>query len=259
MLAAMSTLAQLRLRQLGGILRDVRNPLPLVLDWLHLKRRPYVARTRAGLEMELRPGLGDWFSFYENLVDQQYLRNGQRLSPGDAVIDVGANIGCFSTLAASRVGRSGKVIAAEPSTPTYRQLLANLERTGSSNVTPRHVAVGGRTGSVQIRSARNALYSSIYSQVGGREVGGQVETVPLVTVDQLMREADLDRCALLKVDCEGGEYEIFECMQRETAARIEQIVMELHEIPHRNPHALLNRLRELGFDVRPGNPVYASR
>jgi FkbM family methyltransferase len=247
------------MRQLGGILRGVDNPVPLVLDWLRLKRRPYVARASVGLEMELRPGLGDWFSFYENLVHQQYLRDGQRLLPGDAVIDVGANIGCFSILAASRVGSWGKVIAAEPSSATYGQLLANLKRSGLSNITARQVAVGGRTGFAEMRNSRNALCSSIYSEVGGREVDGHVETVPVVTIDQLMREAVLSRCALLKVDCEGAEYEIFEQMDRDTAARIDQIVMELHEIPGRNPHALLNRLRELGFRVRPGNPLYAWR
>jgi FkbM family methyltransferase len=247
------------MRQLGGILRGVDNPVPLVLDWLRLKRRPYVARARVGLEVELRPGLGDWFSFYENLVHQQYLRDGQRLSPGDAVIDIGANIGCFSVLAASRVGSWGRVIAAEPSSATHRQLLTNIKRSGLSNVTPRQVAVGGRAGFAQIRNSGNALCSSIYSEVGGREVNGYVETVPVVTVAALMGEACMTRCALLKVDCEGAEYEIFEQMDHDTAGRIDQIVMEVHQMPGRDPHALLSRLRELGFQVRPGSPLYASR
>ena len=259
MLGKMATLTQLRMRQLGGILLGVDNPVPLVLDWMRLKRRPYVARTRVGVEMELRPGLGDWFSFYENLVHQQYLRDGQRLLPGNAVIDIGANIGCFSVLAASRVGSWGKVIAAEPSSASYGQLLANLRRSGLSNVTPRQVAVAGRGGLVEIRNSRNALCSSIYAEVGGREVDGYIETVPALTVDELMRESGIARCALLKVDCEGAEYDIFEQMDHDTAERIEQIVMEVHEIPGRDPHALLRRIRELGFHVRPGNPLYAFR
>lgn len=252
-------MSQLRLQQVRGILREIKNPRPIFLDWLHLKRRPYVARTRGGVEMELRPGRGDWFSFYENLIDRQYLRDGQRLAPGDAVIDIGANIGCFSALAALRVGPGGKVIAAEPAAATYRQLVSNLERNHSSNVIPRQVAVGGRAGTIQIRSSANALYSSVFSNVGGHDVEGQIETVPLVTLDQLMQEAGLRGCALLKVDCEGAEYDIFQSMETDTAARIDQIVMEVHDIPGHDPHALLARLRELGFDIRPGNPLYAWR
>lgn len=255
----MPTMAQLRLQQVRGILRDVRNPLPILLDWVRLKRKPYVARTRTGIAIELRPGRGDWFSFYENLIDRQYLRLGQRVCAGDNVIDVGANIGCFSALAASLVGPSGKVVAAEPAASTYRQLVANLERGRLSNAVTFQVAVGGRAGTAQIRSSSNSLYSSIYPQVGGHNVDGTIESVPLVTIEQLMRESDLSRCALLKMDCEGAEYDVVESMSHDTAMRIDQIVMELHDIPGRSPHALLDQLRTLGYSISAGTIVYAWR
>ena len=45
------------------------------------------------------------------------------LKPGMTVVDAGANIGYYSALAATCVGRSGRVFSMEPQPKTYRQLL----------------------------------------------------------------------------------------------------------------------------------------
>jgi hypothetical protein len=52
--------------------------------------------------------------------------------PGDVFVDVGAHVGYFSLLAASRVGEEGAVIAVEPEPRNLRLLRANLARNGAS-------------------------------------------------------------------------------------------------------------------------------
>ncbi len=64
------------------------------------------------------------------------------LRPGDVVVDVGANIGYFTLLAARLVGSSGRVHALEPSVGTYERLVANLELNDAANVVPERVAAG---------------------------------------------------------------------------------------------------------------------
>lgn len=57
-----------------------------------------------------------------------YLQHGVQLRPGDTVIDVGANIGLFSMLAAEAVGPGGCVLSAEPGPQTAAALTANLQQ-----------------------------------------------------------------------------------------------------------------------------------
>lgn len=244
--------------QLWATVRRVRNPLPLFLD-RGIQRGPYMVQTRSGLVCELRPGRGDRRSFYEVLIRNDYFGLGQYLNAGDTVIDVGAHIGCFSVLAGHRVGRAGRVIAVEPQPESYRQLLRNIARNGLTNVMTKRAAVGGREGRVRLYTSGVTIYSSVYRHIDGRRNPQDSEEVPMVTLEQVMDEARLERCNYLKVDCEGCEYDIFMNMTPATAARIEQVTVEMHTVEGREPGAVRERLRELGFHLREGRLLYASR
>src|SRR5436189_6431842 len=56
------------------------------------------------------------------------------LRPGDVFVDVGANIGLFTLIAASCVGPKGKVVAFEPTTVTYTRLVENIRLNHLYNV-----------------------------------------------------------------------------------------------------------------------------
>jgi FkbM family methyltransferase len=247
-----------QVRQLVETVRRVRNPVPLVLDG-RPRRRPYTVRTWDGLACELRPGRGDRRGFYETVIRGDYLGQGQRLGPGDTVIDIGANIGCFTLLAAARVGPSGRVIAVEPESATYRQLLRNVAMSGLRNVVPVRVAVGGRSGTARLHATNVALFSSLYESVDGRASGGVLEEVPLVTLSRLMRDVGVERCHYLKIDCEGCEHEILRSLDDATAARLDQITLEAHALDGLDARSLARRLRDLGFDVDEGLLLYARR
>jgi len=69
---------------------------------------------------------------WEAYETQLTLRHLQR---GDVYVDVGANIGYYTLVAAQRVGVTGKVIAYEPDPDNFALLKANVERNNLSNVT----------------------------------------------------------------------------------------------------------------------------
>lgn len=56
------------------------------------------------------------------------------LRPGCCFVDIGANVGYFSLLAASIVGPSGCVLAFEPNPAIRSKLLSNIAKTGYTNV-----------------------------------------------------------------------------------------------------------------------------
>ena len=116
-----------KIQQIISFWRHSNTPITLTLDTLKLQPSPFIAQANNGLKLSLRPNAGESFTFYENLIRQDYLQHGIQLKPGDTVIDIGANIGAFTVLAASQVGYNGKVFAFEPEAMTFECLLKNIQ------------------------------------------------------------------------------------------------------------------------------------
>jgi len=76
--------------------------------------------------------------------------------------------------------------------------------------------------------------------------------VSAVTIPEIFAENGLERCDLLKMDCEGAEYDIIYNCPSEVLGRIERIAMEVHGGPGagQNIDALEVFLRESGFATR---------
>jgi FkbM family methyltransferase len=219
----------LKCRQIAAFFRSSKTPLTLTADAIRIKRRPFVAINRDGVKLRLAPSSGESFTFYENLIRRDHLSGGIRLGPGDTVVDIGANIGSFTVLAASIVGPPGRVVALEPVGDTFARLKENISINGLSNVTCRQAAVDSPVGTLEIRmSAKSALCSA---HIDGFEADtGTVESVPSTTLEQIYCDEKLDRINLLKVDCEGSEHEIFGTLPPSVARQIDQIAMEAHAV-----------------------------
>jgi len=79
-------------------------------------------------------------------VRRDYLSHGITLRPGDTVVDIGANIGAFTVLAAKIVGSSGCVIAFEPILQAFERLRENVALNAFKNVECRRAAVDAQEG-----------------------------------------------------------------------------------------------------------------
>src|SRR5215470_4584474 len=81
------------------------------------------------------------FGIYEN-YEQAVFR--KFCKPGAVVVDIGANIGLYTVIAASGVGKNGKVIAIEPHLESYRYLQKTIEANGLNWVQSFNLALGDR-------------------------------------------------------------------------------------------------------------------
>jgi FkbM family methyltransferase len=222
-------------------------------DTLRLRAGPYKATAKqSGLSLELLSGRGEWFTFFENLIREDYLHGLAPLCPGDHVIDVGANIGAFTVLAASKVAPDGHVYAFEPDPEVCERLRQNLRINELRNVTVYEAAVAAESGeAIFHRYAKNA-FSSLHDGVDGR-VQGHTSSFPVNVVgirDVIDMVEAPDGVCILKLDCEGSEYDIFDAMDPEHAARIRQLAMEVHPLANKSRDSLIARLRALGFDMQ---------
>lgn len=74
--------------------------------------------------------------------------------------------------------------------------------------------------------------------------------VEVVTLTALFAEYDLNCIDLLKLDCEGAEYDILLGAPAEILARVANVLCEFHEVPARHVSDIVGRLDSNGFHVQ---------
>jgi FkbM family methyltransferase len=138
----------------------------------------------------------------EEWDELQYLQN--KLRAGDVFIDVGANIGLWTLVAATSVGPSGRVFSFEPNPITFDRLSENITLNGKvSRVEASAKAVSADESVVSFVCDRQHNLSAISSS--GSD-GPYTKKVPTVALDCLLvNELVASRLAGIKLDTEGHE------------------------------------------------------
>lgn len=130
------------------------------------------------------------------------------IDPGDVVVDVGANIGYMTSLAAARVGPDGRVLAFEPHPRVYELLERNAERwrdAGAGKVELSRIALSDSEGDGTLRVGPLFEANMGLAALGGdeRQNGGSHSVaVQLARLDEAARDLPV---GLLKIDVEGHE------------------------------------------------------
>ncbi|MES1199718.1 MAG: FkbM family methyltransferase [Pseudomonadota bacterium] len=173
------------------------------------------------------------------------------LRPGDVCVDIGANIGYYTLLAAKLVGESGCVVAIEASPAIFAQLHRNIEHNRAHSVRALNLAASDEAGEVDIFSgpqSNRGLTSTLPTE--GLSHEARVRAAPL---DDVLTADELARVALIKIDIEGAEAPVLRRLAETIAlypAKL-QIIAELN--PQSPNRALLDEalaaLRNAGFEA----------
>ena len=157
-------------------------------DWYNYRRNAIFVSSEVNVS--------SWRQIEENVLDLWCHSYHPRL--GDTVVDIGAGIG-DDVLAFSRmVGQSGRVIAVEAHPKTYRCMTKSIKANGLKNVIAINAAVSESEGFVNISDGDNILSNS--TQVGQRTI-----KVRARTMENILREVDVLRVDLIKMNIEGAE------------------------------------------------------
>lgn len=126
------------------------------------------------------------------------------LKPGDVFVDIGANIGYYTLLAASLVGSGGKVYSFEPSPQTYVRLVDNINLNSFHNIIPYRLAISDKLSIIKIYIDENSQdLNSIYRKTD------KFITVSAYPLEKICK----GKIDLIKIDCEGCEYEALRGMR----------------------------------------------
>jgi FkbM family methyltransferase len=130
------------------------------------------------------------------------------LKPGDIFIDVGANIGYVSAIAASIVGRHGKEFSFEPVLAYYERLCRLKDLNPDFSITPINLALGEEQREVIIQINENNLGGSTVIP-GLLKNPPRKEQVMMDTLDHYFADK-INRITMIKVDTEGNEYSVLQ-------------------------------------------------
>lgn len=143
---------------------------------------------------------------------------------GDVVLDIGAQVGVVSVYLAKR-WPDIEIWAYEPMPMNYARLLRNIEANGITNI--RAVNKGlSRDGKPMVLKGNPASNTGGYSAFvqGKNEVS---EIAPTITLEQALDDLGDKRAGLIKIDCEGAEYEILTA-KPDLLKRVDWLVGEFH-------------------------------
>lgn len=183
-------------------------------------------RTKDGLTITIRQNFGDALTVAEMFTDNCYI-SGITLPPNPVVIDIGGFVGDFALYAVKHLNAS-KVIVCEPSPKNWKLLLRNIANNNyEDRIVPVNKAVtdgGDVMMNLDAPDEAQCMVSAHYHS------DQPLSTVPGISLSQLMMEYGIDTVDMLKIDCEGGEYAIFESTPSHVFQRIRTIVFEYHAI-----------------------------
>src|SRR5712692_7180948 len=187
-----TTLAKCRpLRSAWKRLFDFSRPRGLVLREIHGSRMHLDADDR-GVGSAVLLGV---FEPFETELFARCVRDAM------TVVDVGANVGYYSLLAARLVGATGRVFAIEANPPMYSMLLQNIAVNDYHNIRPSSCCISDLSGQARFRMDRAVAGESgmLPRCEAGRE--GTI-TVDTGTLDEILPDGVVD---VLKMDIEVAE------------------------------------------------------
>jgi FkbM family methyltransferase len=222
--------------------------IPLFLRRSHTRTRKIKLR-RPKIEILVRSAMDVW-SVKETFVDQFYTRYGVSVEDGWTVVDIGAGIGDYC-LYTAHLNPGVRVYAFEPYEDSYMLMVRNLALNGIENVHAFQTAIWSKTGALQL-DLKSGEPLQITSQVQSDEHKGDAKvTVDAWSLQDFLTEKRIEKVDLLKMDCEGAEYEILLNTSREVLHQIERIIMEYHDVDETRTHTLLARFLEgQGYHVQ---------
>lgn len=159
--------------------------------------------------------------------------------PAPVIVDIGANSGLFA-LRMKQLYPSAEISCYEPFPPNFAQLQHTIAINKLESVTSFQKAVGARRGNAKLYiHKRNMGGHSFYATEALSNDCVDVEVIDVRAVlDELQTNVDL-----LKLDCEGAEFDILMNLTSAEAAKIRQIIVEttskLYDVDQLNAQMVL--------------------
>ncbi len=222
-------------------------------EWLYATAKPYQSKLGFTIHGDFSQHYTQGDAISERLKSNEIERFETLLADAEAFIDIGANIGVFSLLAA-RKGVPGVAVEAHPR--NYQNLLLNLKANDLAGIECYNIALSNEVGCVSLFGSGEM--ASLTESWGGNQANHSV-LVASTTLDNLIGERFAGKRLLIKMDVEGHEYQVLQGAEKvlgkspapvwqfEHGYRENFVDVNLHYL------AVLERFWSAGYVVRPAD------
>ena len=202
-------------------------------------------RFRDGRQMKLSNHNLDLVVLFQVFCERIY----RRKRNNSVVLDVGANIGSFALYAAFNGAK--RIFAFEPNGEAYGCMLHNIERNElGGTITPFRFAVTGKSNEI----VKIPIAASPKNQISRQAIEDEdenYESVGTISLNDILSKEDISCVDLLKLDCEGSEYDIIAATDTATFAKIREVVLEYHDD---RVEEIVDALKKHGFHLAKHRP-----
>ena len=154
--------------------------------------------------------------FYEVGYDI-YSESGKRI---DCILDLGANIGDETVKFAMRHPEA-RILAVEPEQGNYELLRRNAEPYGS-RITALHAGAWHADATLEIVPGSTPEAFTVVESAGG--------SIHARSISSLVKEFNISKIDILKIDIEGSEYSLFERDSESWLPFVDAIVIEIADV-----------------------------
>ena len=210
-----------------------------------IKKVNVILETRNNIKIKIRTNSTDIMQLGTVWLSGDYKIKGFNINESDIVIDVGAHIGLFS-LFVSQYCKNGKIFSYEPIKKNFDILKENIELNKNKNIISFNSAVSNQSNKSKIFINSDDSAHSIF------ESGKNFIEVKSTTIKSIFDENKIINCNLLKLDCEGAEYQIIESIPKEYFFKIDKMIIEYH-LANKNPELyskLIQNLKDNSFKIK---------
>jgi FkbM family methyltransferase len=231
-------------RYLPAIIFKIKNWPDFVLNYVGIKNSGAVYEFRNGLKIETGDGVS------AATIAVIFIKKDYGEVPGNyTIIDIGANIGAYSIFACKP--ENTIVYAFEPVPSNYDLLLKNIRYNNlEKRILPFNLAVGAKQEKRKIYLGGSPFHS--FHPIDN-SASPDYADVDCVSLKDIFDSNKIEKCDILKMDCEGAEFEILYNLPENYYKRIKEIRAEYHSnlaIGKNNAEDLMNFLEQKGFKIK---------
>ena len=204
-----------------------------------------IFETKTDLKIKIRVRSTDLMALTNVWMINEYEIEDFEINANDTVIDIGAHIGLFSLLV-SQLCKTGKILSFEPISENFDLLVSNLKLNHVNNVLPFNLAVSKNLGRLELFLNNDQSAHSIFSK------NLKPISVESTSLQKIFDENKISSCKLLKLDCEGAEYEIIDSLPPECFDKIQNMAIEYH-LADTKPELVKNLIaksKNAGFKIK---------
>ena len=222
----------------AGVIRALPAGRYLAMNWVaRTPRDPFWSTLPSELggfkfRCDLRDPLMREVCFTGQYEPQETVLLRALLGPGMTFVDVGANWGYFTLVGAHLVGQQGRVVSVEADPRACQVVRANIAENGLTQVVLVAAAASDRPGTLSLQAYGQSNSDSGHFGVAASTSvieGGARFDVPARPLEELLRDAGVDRVDVMKMDIEGAEAKALPGLGRYlTEGRIARLILELH-------------------------------